>query len=97
MSAAGSGAVALARGSGVPMIALATDQPEQRKNLASAAGGWRAVVDLCARDRDVASQLRAALAHVPPSTNAVDCELAVRRNRQLWLSTLTTLTRKDRP
>jgi hypothetical protein len=96
VSAAGSGALALARGSGVPMIALATDQPEQRKNLASAAGGFRAVVDLCARDTTVSVQLRTALARVPPSASSGDCELAVRRARSLWLSTLIALTRKDR-
>jgi hypothetical protein len=97
VSAAGSGAIALARGAGVPMIALATDQPEQRKNLASDSGGaWRTAIDLCARGSlDV--RLRTALAGVPPVATSGDSELAVRRARSLWLSTLTALARKDSP
>jgi hypothetical protein len=96
ISAPGSGALALARSSGVPMIALATDQPEQRKNLASDPGGaWRTVVDLCARG-DLSARLRAVLADVPPASSAHDRELAVRRARSLWLSTFTALVaRKD--
>ena len=97
VSAAGSGAIALARGAGVPMIALATDQPEQRKNLASDPGGaWRTAIDLCARG-PLDARLRAALADVPPAVTTGDSELAVRRARSLWLSTLTALARKESP
>lgn len=91
VSAAGNGALALARASGVPMIALATDQPEQRRNLTSIAdphGGWRRVVEL---DRDVGAQLAAAIAEVPRRPRAVDPALAVHRSRALWLHALTTL------
>jgi hypothetical protein len=90
VSAPGSGALALARSSGVPMIALATDQPEQRKNLAYDPGGWRTVVDLCARG-DLAARLRAVQAEVPPASSTHDRELAVRRARSLWLSTFSAL------
>jgi hypothetical protein len=97
ISAAGSGAIALARGAGVPMIALATDQPEQRKNLASAGGGaWREVIDLQARG-DLGARVQSALARVPSSTAGGDSELAARRARSLWLATLTALARKDPP
>jgi hypothetical protein len=99
VSAAGSGALALARANGVPMIAVATDQPEQRKNLdADDHGAWRRVVDLSG---DVPAQLAAALAVLPNQSGAGDAQLAVRRARLLWLETLMSLvehnrTRKER-
>jgi hypothetical protein len=104
ISAAGAGALALARATGVPMIALATDQPEQRKNLASITydraysgvdpgGAWRTVVDLA---RDVRVQLAAAIAALPATTGTGDAELAVRRVRALWLKTLLALVATNR-
>jgi hypothetical protein len=99
ISAAGAGSLALARATGVPMIAIASEQPEQRENLAHAdpSGAWRAVCDLAG---DVPAQLAAALARLPHATSTGDAELAVRRARGLWLQTLTNLvetrTRKDR-
>lgn len=102
VSAAGMGAIALARASGVPMIAVVTDQPEQRKNLSSVNDpgcAWRRAVDLAG---DVRVQLDQALSELPGTTGAGDAELAVRRARALWLKTLMSLVannrkRKDRP
>jgi UDP:flavonoid glycosyltransferase YjiC (YdhE family) len=102
VSAAGMGAIALARAAGVPMIAVVTDQPEQRKNLSSVNDpgcAWRRAVDLSA---DVRTQLDRALSELPATTSAGDAELAVRRARALWLKTLMSLVannrqRKDRP
>lgn len=96
VSAPGAGALALARATGVPMIALATDQPEQRRNLASIVdpgGAWRAVVDLAG---DVRAQLAAALADVPEHARTGDAELAVRRARGLWLEALLSLVERNR-
>jgi hypothetical protein len=100
VSAAGAGGLAIARATGVPMIALATDQPEQRKNLASIDAGacWRAVVELAG---EVRTQLARALADVPPIVTG-DGQLAARRTRTAWLQTLMhlvaeTRNRKDRP
>lgn len=96
VSAAGAGALALARATGVPMIALATDQPEQRKNLASLqdpGGAWRTVVEL---SKDVGAQLASAVATLPETTGSGDAELAVRRARALWLATLTSLVANNR-
>jgi hypothetical protein len=96
VSAAGAGALALARATGVPMIALATDQPEQRKNLASIVdpgGAWREIVDLSG---DVPAQLASALADLPETTSTGDAALAVRRARALWLQTLTSLVATNR-
>jgi hypothetical protein len=96
VSAAGAGALALARASGVPMIALATDQPEQRKNLASIVdpgGAWRSIVDLAG---DVRAQLAAALVVLPAGPSTGDAALAVRRARALWLKTLTSLVATNR-
>jgi hypothetical protein len=96
LSAPGAGALSLARATGVPMIALATDQPEQRKNLASIVDpgcAWRTVVDL---SRDVPAQLVAALAQLPTAPSTGDAELAVRRARALWLNTLTSLVATNR-
>lgn len=94
VSAAGCGAVALARATGVPMIALATDQPEQRKNLASDDHGTaRRIVDLAG---DVPAQLAGALAALPTDVASGDAQLAVRRARALWLETLMALMRKER-
>jgi len=99
VSAAGAGALALARASGVPMIALATDQPEQRQNLAATArdGAWRAVVELASDPRAVRGALAAALARVPSTAGNGAAELAVRRARALWLSTLSTLVDQHHP
>lgn len=97
VSAAGVGALALARATGVPMIALATDQPEQRKNLDAIVDpgcAWRTTVDL---SRDVPAQLQCALADLPGSTSTGDAELAVRRARALWLKTLTSLVHNRNP
>ena len=101
VSAAGMGAIALARAAGVPMIAVVTDQPEQRKNLSSVNDpgcAWRRSVDLAG---DVRAQLAQALSELPSTTGAGDAELAVRRARALWLKTLMSLVannkRKDRP
>lgn len=93
ISAAGSGAVALARATGVPMIALVTDQPEQRRNVASDDGAWRRVVDLAG---DVPGQLAAALAALPDHLGVGDAQLAARRARALWRETLLALMRKER-
>ena len=98
ISAPGSGALALARATGVPMIAVATDQPEQRKNLASidtgvAPGAWRTVVDLAG---DVRAQLADAISRVPTTTLPGDAQLAVRRARAAWLQALTTLVEHNR-
>jgi UDP-N-acetylglucosamine:LPS N-acetylglucosamine transferase len=96
VSAAGIGALSLARATGVPMIALATDQPEQRRNLDSIVDpgcAWRTVVDL---SRDVPAQLASALADLPATTSTGDAELAVRRARALWLTTLTSLVAHNR-
>ncbi|MDQ3338892.1 MAG: hypothetical protein M4D80_27315 [Myxococcota bacterium] len=96
VSAAGAGALSLARATGVPMIALATDQPEQRKNLASIVDpgcAWRTVVDLSG---DVPAQLASALAELPTTPSTGDAELAVRRARALWLRTLTSLVATNR-
>ena len=96
VSAAGAGALSLARATGVPMIALATDQPEQRKNLASIVDpgcAWRTVVDLAG---DVPAQLASALAELPTTASTGDAELAVRRARALWLKTLTSLVATNR-
>ncbi len=96
VSAAGAGALALARATGVPMIALATDQPEQRQNLTSIVdpgAAWRTVVDLAG---DVRAQLAAALAALPATTSTGDAELAVRRARAMWLGTLLALVENNR-
>ena len=96
ISAAGAGALALARATGVPMIALATDQPEQRKNLASIVDpgcAWRTIVDLAG---DVRGQLATAIADLPTTTSTGDAELAVRRARALWLKTLMSLVEHNR-
>ena len=96
VSAAGAGALSLARATGVPMIALATDQPEQQRNLASIVDpgcAWRRTVDLA---RDVPAQLAAALVDLPNSPSTGDAELAVRRARALWLKTLTSLVATNR-
>jgi hypothetical protein len=96
VSAAGAGAVALARGAGVPMIALATDQPEQRKNLESDRGGaWRTAIDLRARGAALAADLRAAISAIPPAAHGAS-ELAVRRARAQWLAALTALVERNR-
>jgi len=96
ISAAGMGAIALARSTGVPMIAISTDQPEQRKNLSSVidpGGAWRHVVPVSG---DVRAALADAIAQLPSSTSTGDAELAVRRARALWLKTLMSLVEHNR-
>ena len=96
VSAAGMGAIALARASGVPMIAVVTDQPEQRRNLSSINDpgcAWRRAVDTSG---DLRAQFSQALTELPSTTSAGDAELAVRRARALWLKTLMTLVANNR-
>lgn len=72
LSAPGAGALSLARATGVPMIALATDQPEQRRNLASIVDpghAWRRVVDLA---RDVPSPARVVRLTIPDAARPND-------------------------
>ncbi|HEY4177844.1 MAG TPA: hypothetical protein VGM90_13450 [Kofleriaceae bacterium] len=92
ISAAGMGAVSLAKAAGVPLIAIATDQPEQRANLAAADGMWTRIVELGPNTRQ---QLVAALAAVPSIPRSNNAELAVRRSRAQWSSTLRMLVDRN--
>jgi hypothetical protein len=95
ISAAGMGSLTLARTTGVPMIALATRQPEQRKNLAetAAATSWRRVIDISGDlDDDLAAPLARALADLPASHHGpTDALLAIRRSRHHWTEALLSL------
>jgi UDP:flavonoid glycosyltransferase YjiC (YdhE family) len=91
VSAAGIGAIAQSRAFGVPLVAIATAQPEQRRNL-TAATTPTAVVDVGDRMRE---RLAAALATIPAATTD-DPALAVRRSRSLWQRTLVALVDRHR-
>ncbi len=103
VSAAGMASLGQARTFGVPMIALATAQPEQRANLAAlTAGAPRATAAVVAVGGDgpdaLAGRLAAALAGLDLDRPRLDPRLAVRRVQARWVETFLHLAhtaRKD--
>nr|MBA3394207.1 hypothetical protein [Deltaproteobacteria bacterium] len=73
---------------------------EQRRNLAASqdrAAAWRTIVDLGPGAPDLRAAFAAAVTSVPhASARHGDAELAARRARSLWLTTLTTLVERNR-
>lgn len=94
VSAPGMGAVSIARRFGVPMVALVTDQPEQRRNLAMLAGLPHVVVRL---DRAAPIDLAAALVHLPPNRARPDPALVVTRIHDAWRRAFTDLLDLEHP
>lgn len=95
VSAPGAGAVTMARTFGTPLVAIATDQPEQRKNLDSC--GVPPALRVVA-DREVRTRLAGALASVAAIPTPLDPAAEIRRARALWQRAFHDLvTRKDSP
>jgi UDP:flavonoid glycosyltransferase YjiC (YdhE family) len=103
VSAAGMATLNQARTFGVPFVALATAQPEQRRNLAplrADPGGRCRVVDLGPALAPRLAAAVAALADTPSHRDArPDARLAVARLQARWVEALTHLidTREELP
>lgn len=92
VSAPGMAALGQVRTFGVPFIALATAQPEQRQNLALL-DGQHAVVEL---GPDLSARLAAALAAIPTGAVRPDPRAAVQHLQTRWVDTLTRLLPQQR-
>lgn len=94
VSAPGAGSVTMARTFGTPHVAIATDQPEQRKNLDTC--GVPAALRVVVGEGDLRARLASALAAVAAAPTPLDPSIPIRRARALWLRAFTDLlTRKD--
>ncbi len=100
VSAAGMASLGQARTFGVPFLAIATAQPEQRANLAplraaqNAAGSRCRVVDVGA---DLTSRLGAALATLDVDAPRPDPRHTVRRLQTRWIAAITGLISSSTP
>jgi hypothetical protein len=83
ISAAGAGAVTMAQTFGIPLIAVTSDQPEQRRNAIIARARTAHV------GRGFSRELAGALADV--DCTPCDPALAIHNARSLWLRTFTQL------
>jgi hypothetical protein len=94
VSAAGMASLGQARTFGVPFLAIATAQPEQRANLAplrAAAGPRCRVVDV---GPDLGQRLACALGEMDFSGSRPDPRHAVRRLQARWVEAVTGLLRE---